>query len=124
MAQAITGDLYTFLEPEFGVNTTESSGIPGLVETFYTVVRALKPTFVEEKDVHDTIIKDIEIVDSISEIYEIKEREWIELVGKEEFQSLDKELRDFLINTAGMFDLGFSIDIKKAYKYSIFDNED
>ena len=56
-------------------------------------------------------------------IYEEKEKEWHELVGEKEFQSLDKELRDFLINSAGMFDLGFSIDIKEAYKYLIFDNE-
>jgi len=123
MEQVLTGEFHTFFETGVGLNTTESSGIPGLAETFYAVVHVLKPTFVEDKDVHDTDVKDIEIVNSISEIYEIKEKEWIELVGEKEFQSLDKERRDFLINSAGMFDLGFSINIKEAYKYSIFDNE-
>jgi len=57
-------------------------------------------------------------------LYKEKEKEWHELVGEKEFQSLDRELRDFLINAAGMFDLGFPINIKKAYRYFIFENED
>jgi len=52
-----------------------------------------------------------------------KEKEWYKLVGKKRFKSLDKKLRDFLINTAGIFDFGFEVDIKKAYKYSIYDDE-
>jgi len=60
---------------------------------------------------------------SLEDIYKIKEKEWYDLVGKEKFESFDKKLRDFLINAVGLFDLGFSIDIKEAYKYSIFDDE-
>ena len=49
-----------------------------------------------------------------------KEKDWIKLIGKKRWYSLPKVHRDFLVNTAGMFDLGFPIDIKKAYKYSIY----
>lgn len=45
-----------------------------------------------------------------------KRKEWWNLVGKQEFETLDKRLQDFLINTAGMIDLGFPIDIKNIYK--------
>jgi len=57
------------------------------------------------------------------QIYKMKENEWYKLVGKNKFQSLDKELRDFLINAAGMFDFGFQVDIKKAYQYSPYNDE-
>jgi len=64
--------------------------------------------------------QDIETSDTL---YKSKEKEWEDLVGEKNFKSLGIELRNFLINTAGMIDLGFPIDIKKAYKYSIFDDE-
>lgn len=57
------------------------------------------------------------------ELYRMKEKEWHELIGKKKFQSLDKESRDFLIGSAGVIDFGVSIDIEKAFKYSIYDEE-
>lgn len=62
-------------------------------------------------------------INSSNTQYKKKEKAWHKLVGKKEFQSLDKRLRDFLINAEGMFDLGFPVNIKKAYRYSIFETE-
>jgi hypothetical protein len=70
-----------------------------------------------------TIVSSSDTESQKEDIYKIKEKEWHDLVGKEKFESLDKRLRNFLINAAGLFDLGFPIDIKKAYNYSIFDDE-
>lgn len=56
--------------------------------------------------------------------YKLKEEEWFKLVGKENFLSLDKEPRDFLIKTAGIIDLGHPFDIKETFNYSIYNNED
>ena len=48
-----------------------------------------------------------------------KEEEWVRLVGIE-FYSLPQEKRNFLLKTAGIFDFGEGIDIKKVYKTSIY----
>ena len=48
-----------------------------------------------------------------------KENEWLELVGID-FYSLSEEKRNFLIKTAGIFDFGQEIDIKKVYTTSIY----
>lgn len=55
--------------------------------------------------------------------YKKKEKEWHKLVGKKRFESLNKIHRDFLIKGAGCLDLGFPIDIKKAYKYPLYEND-
>jgi len=51
------------------------------------------------------------------DVYQKKEQEWIKLVGKERWYALDLEKRNFLINTAGIIDLGEKVDIKEMYKY-------
>jgi len=48
-----------------------------------------------------------------------KENEWLELVGVD-FYSLPEEKRNFLLKTAGIFDFGQEIDIKKVYATSIY----
>ena len=48
-----------------------------------------------------------------------KENEWVELVGIE-FYALSEEKRSFLLKTAGIFDFGEKIDIKKVYSASIY----
>lgn len=48
-----------------------------------------------------------------------KENEWFELVGVD-FYSLPEEKRSFLLKTAGIFDFGQEIDIKKVYATSIY----
>ena len=48
-----------------------------------------------------------------------KENEWLELVGID-FYSLPEEKRNFLLKTAGIFDFGQEIDIKKVYTTSIY----
>jgi len=48
-----------------------------------------------------------------------KENEWLELVGID-FYSLPEEKRSFLLKTAGIFDFGQEIDIKKVYTTSIY----
>ena len=48
-----------------------------------------------------------------------KENEWLELVGVD-FYSLPEEKRNFLLKTAGIFDFGQEIDIKKVYRTSIY----
>lgn len=48
-----------------------------------------------------------------------KENEWLELVGID-FYSLSEEKRNFLLKTAGIFDFGQEIDIKKVYTTSIY----
>lgn len=48
-----------------------------------------------------------------------KENEWFELVGVD-FYSLPEEKRNFLLKTAGIFDFGQEIDIKKVYATSIY----
>ncbi|MDP2692065.1 MAG: hypothetical protein Q8O88_00315 [bacterium] len=48
-----------------------------------------------------------------------KENEWLELVGVD-FYSLPEEKRSFLLKTAGIFDFGQEIDIKKVYTTSIY----
>lgn len=63
------------------------------------------------------------IISTVDNNYKKKREEWIRLVGKERFNSLDDKLQDFLIYSAGMIDLGFPIDIKQAYSYSIFNDE-
>lgn len=48
-----------------------------------------------------------------------KENKWLELVGID-FYSLSEEKRNFLLKTAGIFDFGQEIDIKKVYTTSIY----
>ena len=48
-----------------------------------------------------------------------KENEWLSLVGID-FDSLSEEKRNFLLRTAGIFDFGQEIDIKKVYTTSIY----
>lgn len=48
-----------------------------------------------------------------------KENEWLKLVGVD-FFSLPEEKREFLLKTAGIFDFGQEIDIKKVYTTSIY----
>jgi hypothetical protein len=127
MELTISGQASDFFQLETKNNITDSSGIEKpakLVYAFYGVVKSMIIQPEERFKKTDTYVDGSEISYSISYDYELKEKEWMELVGKKKFQSLDKELRDFLINAAGMFDLGFPVDIKKAYKYSIYDNED
>lgn len=56
-------------------------------------------------------------------IYEQKEEEWYKLVGKENFLSLDEKSRNFLIKTAGILDFDSKINIKKAYRYFIYNDK-
>ncbi|EKE06156.1 MAG: hypothetical protein ACD_19C00072G0001 [uncultured bacterium] len=48
-----------------------------------------------------------------------KENEWLEIIGID-FYSLPEEKRNFLLKTAGIFDFGQEIDIKKVYTTSIY----
>ena len=48
-----------------------------------------------------------------------KENEWLELVGVD-FYSMSEGKRNFLLKTAGIFDFGQEIDIKKVYITSIY----
>ena len=48
-----------------------------------------------------------------------KESEWLELVGVD-FYLLSNEKRSFLLKTAGIFNFGQEIDIKKVYSTSIY----
>ncbi|MFH1602263.1 MAG: hypothetical protein ABIB61_04905 [Candidatus Shapirobacteria bacterium] len=48
-----------------------------------------------------------------------KENEWLNLLGID-FYSLSEEKRNFLIKTAGIFDFGQEINIKKVYTNSIY----
>ena len=50
-------------------------------------------------------------------LYKIKEKEWIRLVGKERWNKLSPEKRNFLIKTAGIFNFDFKVNIKEAYEY-------
>lgn len=54
-------------------------------------------------------------------LYELNEMEWIRIIGKERFFSLDKKSRDFLIKTAGVLDFGGDFDIEKAYRTSPYE---
>lgn len=47
-------------------------------------------------------------------------KEWIELVGEKRFNALPLRKREFLIRTAGIFDLGERVDISKVYNYGIY----
>lgn len=85
-----------------------------------TVQYSLTVHFWETSSITHTVVDS----DSTIDIYSVKEKEWEDLVGKKDFQSLNKQTRDFLVNAAGMIDLGFSIDIKKAYRYSPYEDED
>lgn len=58
-----------------------------------------------------------DIAQELTDVYQKKEQEWIKLVGKERWYALDLEKRNFLINTAGIIDLGEKVDIKEMYKY-------
>lgn len=59
----------------------------------------------------------VERASSVSE--QQKENEWLELVGMD-FYSLSDEKRNFLLKTAGIFNFGEEIDIKKVYTTSIY----
>ena len=48
-----------------------------------------------------------------------KENEWLRLVGID-FYLLPEDKRNFLLKTAGIFDFGREIDIKKVYITSIY----
>lgn len=63
------------------------------------------------------IYKERNIVQQLTDIYQLKEREWIKLVGKQRWYALVEEKRDFLIRTAGAIDLGKRINIKEGYRY-------
>jgi len=106
--------------------TTSSSEIRESGLSFQTISSTYDPLFNYFPITYQpflTIVISSDTESSKEHIYKIKEKEWHDLVGRERFESLDKKLRDFLINAAGLFDLGFPIDIKKAYKYPIFDDE-
>lgn len=60
---------------------------------------------------------------SKNELYKIREKELENLVGKKNFQLLDKESRDFLIKVVGVIDFGVPIDIKETLQYSIYNDE-
>lgn len=51
-------------------------------------------------------------------LYELRELDWIRIIGREEFFSLDKRSRDFLVQTAGALDLGGNLDIDKVFRAS------
>jgi len=51
-------------------------------------------------------------------LYELREMDWIRVIGREEFLSLDKRSRDFLVQTAGALDLGGNLDIDKVFRAS------
>ncbi len=55
--------------------------------------------------------------EKISNIYFKKELEWIKLVGKERWFSLDQEKREFLIKTSGIFEIEKDFDIRIAFEY-------
>mgnify|MGYP000052907458 CR=1 FL=1 len=57
-----------------------------------------------------------DLEEAIEEEYYKKEKEWIDLIGKERWYALELEKRNFLIQTAGIIDLG-KVDIKKAFEY-------
>ena len=63
------------------------------------------------------IYKEENLAEELSDFYQLKEQEWIKLVGKERWYVLGEEKRDFLIRTAGAIDLGKGINIKEAYRY-------
>ena len=63
------------------------------------------------------IYKEKSIAQELTDFYQLKEQEWIKLVGKERWDALDIEKRNFLIKTAGAINLGKGINIKEAYKY-------
>jgi len=55
--------------------------------------------------------------EKISNFYLEKEKDWIKLVGKERWFSLSEEKREFLIMTAGAFDIGDNLDIESTFDY-------
>jgi hypothetical protein len=63
------------------------------------------------------IYKEEDVAQELTEFYQLKEQEWIQLVGKERWYALTEEKRDFLIKRAGAIDLGEGINIKEGYKY-------
>ena len=63
------------------------------------------------------IYKEDNIAQELTEFYQLKEQEWIKLVGEQRWYALDEGKRDFLIKTAGVIDLGEGINIREAYKY-------
>jgi len=63
------------------------------------------------------IYKEEDVAQELTEFYQLKEQEWIQLVGKERWYALTEEKREFLIKTAGAIDLGEGINIKEGYKY-------
>ncbi len=52
-----------------------------------------------------------------------REAKMIKLFGKRRWGALPFVHQIFFIKAAGMFDLGFPIDIKKAYKYDSYDED-
>ncbi len=46
----------------------------------------------------------------------IKEKEWLKLVGRSNFYTLPQIKRDFLIKTAGIFNLGKGFNIRDIYE--------
>ena len=58
-----------------------------------------------------------ESVTTISFSYYEKEKEWIKLLGKNRFTALGKQLRDFLIKTAGSVSFGIPLKTKKINRY-------
>jgi len=112
---------------ELSIDTNDNEMDSNFISPFQSTQSAVNAVV---NNVYNLIFKNKKISDSNTQeieandtLYRSKEREWEDLVGEKNFKSLDIELRNFLINTAGMIDLGFPIDIKKAYKYSIFDDE-
>ncbi len=65
------------------------------------------------------VYKEKDIAQELTDFYrlQLKEQEWIKLVGEERWYALTDEKRDFLIRTAGAIDLGEGVNIKEAYKY-------
>lgn len=63
------------------------------------------------------IYKEEDVVQELTEFYQLKEQEWIKLTGEKRWFALSEEKRDFLIRSAGAIDLGEGINIKEGYKY-------
>ncbi len=118
MVQEITTQFEDFYVFPLELETTYSSGESKSAKPICVPVSSLKSMHVQAEKVSNTLQDNLEINNSINDMYESKEKEWHKLIGKERFQSLDKKSRDFLINTAGAISFGTAINIKQTYQYT------
>ncbi len=75
-------------------------------------------TGVTEADQQGTEVLSTDTQGSARILYELREMDWIRIIGREEFFSLDRRSRDFLVQTAGALDLGGNLDIDKVFQAS------